>query len=204
MCGYSRRSFARGHYRELSTKSHRIWTNSKLKVQAHVAVSARGTCIYTFHNSRCIYHEQKTAALGCTRNSINSLPLVENGGGEATLRWMEEEERGRIDTSEIYFWGKKNRANCYAIKSRAAGRDPRNSRSFAFNLKRPNFVDADVSVIVLLLPTSPRPAKNRVNEGLISRQRSKKVYVALKFMTSHKQKTSGEFFPKLCDSSKGS
>lgn len=169
-------------------------------MQAHVAVSARGTCIYTFHNSRCIYHEQKTAALGRTRNSINSPPLVENGEGElSTLRWMEEEKRGRIDMSEIYFWRKKNWANCYAIKSRAAGRNPRNSRSFAFNLKQPNLVDADVSVtVLLLLPASPRPAKKRVNEGLIFRQRSKKVYVALKFMISHKQKASGEFFSKQC------
>ena len=129
----------------------------------------------------------ENCALGRARNSINSPPLVENREGEASkVEKEEEKERGRIDTSEIYFWGKKSRANCYAIKSRAASsRDPRNSRSFAFDLKRPNLVDKDVSVIVLLLLAFSRPGKKRVNEGLISPRRSKKVYVALKFMTSH-------------------
>lgn len=119
----------------------------------------------------------------------------------------EEEERGRIDTLEIYFWRKKSRANCYAIKSRAASRDSRNSGSFTFDLKQPNLVDRDVSVMVLLPPrVSPRWAKKRVNEGLISRWRGKKVYVALKFMTSHtgKKRAVSFFGNSTCDSSKRS
>lgn len=152
LCEYSQRSFARGHHRESSTKSRRIRDNSKLKVQAHVASSAREPRVYTFHNSGCIYHEQKTAALGRARNSINSPPLVENVEGENIHAKVEQDEEwGRIDTSEIYFWGKKSRANCYAIKSQAASKDLRNSRSFAFDLKRPNLVDKDISVMVLLL-----------------------------------------------------
>lgn len=46
----------------------------------------RAAHVYTFHNSGCIYHDQKTAALGRSRNSINSPPLVENGGGESPVK----------------------------------------------------------------------------------------------------------------------
>jgi len=48
--------------------------------------------------------------------------------------------------------------------------------------------------------------KKRVNERLISRRRSKKVYVALKFMTSHtgKKRAVSFFRNSACDSSKGS
>lgn len=45
---------------------------------------------------------------------------------------------------------RKAQANCYAIKSRAASRDPRNARSFAFDSRRPNLADRDVFVMVLL------------------------------------------------------
>jgi len=52
-------------------------------------------------------------------------------------RWERRRYEG-IDTSEIYFWGKKSRANYYAIKSQAASREVTleiHVRSFAFDLK---------------------------------------------------------------------
>lgn len=193
-CGSRLQGACRDHRETSAAKSRRISANSKLKVQAHRLVRAAG--VYTFHNSGCIYHGQKTAALGRARNSINSSPLVENGGASKVVV---EVERGGIDTSEIYFWGKKSRANCYAIKSRTASRDSRNSRSFAFDLRRLNFTDRDVFVMVLLLfPIFCWFAKRRVNEGLISRQRSKMVYVALKFITSRRQQASNNLFPREC------
>lgn len=127
----------------------------------------RAARLYTFYNSGCIYHDEKTAALGRAWNSINSRPLAENDGGISPVkrwrRWNEGESTRRKSISGE----KKSRANCYAIKSRAASRNSRNSRSFAFDLRRLNLTDQDVFVMILIFLPAFCLAKKRVNKGLI-------------------------------------
>lgn len=131
-----------------ATKSRRISTNSKLKV--HAQTRASGARVYIY-NSGCIYHDQKTVALGRAWNSINSRPLAKNGG-ISPIKWWRRWNEGESTRRKSISGKKKSRANCYAIKSRAASRNSRNSRSFAFDL-RLNFTDEDV--FVMLLPFFP-------------------------------------------------
>lgn len=104
---YSRRSFARGDHRGAVDRHQISPYFAQFKIESACAQTrASGSCVYI---SQQRMHLSRLENYGSrSRLELHKFPAV---SGE---RWWDisgktvvEMERGRIDTSEIYFWGKE-------------------------------------------------------------------------------------------------